>query len=116
MLLQKQNLTALSASLVLLLTSQLSFAEQKVCVSNDTLPRHCNAGDIVVVRPAKIALVCDFNQQIIKLKPSAKTTEYLCVYTGNILKVKHNPNPPPPQRKAYPQKKKKKKSKMPFFN
>lgn len=103
----------LSAAIALLLSSPIALAEQKVCVSNHSLPKHCTAGDIIVVRPAKVALVCDFDKQIIELKPSEKSTEFLCVYTGRILNIKHGPKPPP-KRQAYPQKKKKKK--MPFFN
>jgi len=110
----KNNYTVLIAGFVLLLSSQFSYAEQKVCVSNHSLPKHCSAGDIIVVQPAKVALVCDFDKQIIELKPSAKSTEFLCVYSGNILKVKHGPKPPP-SRNPYTQPKKKKK-KMPFFN
>jgi|GEM_PF-2301699 len=113
MLINKKTLIKITGSLSLLITSQLTFAEQKVCVSNHSLPKHCQAGDIVVVRPAKVALVCDFDKQIIELRPSEKAIEFLCVYTGKVLPIKHGPKPPP-KRNSYKEKKKKK-SKIPFF-
>ncbi len=87
------------------------YAEQKVCVSNDTLPKHCKAGDIIVVRPKHVALVCDFNQQIVKLQPSKTAKEFLCRYTGKILSIQPNTSkPPPPPPMNYPPQKKKRKT------
>lgn len=73
----------------------LASAGQRVCLSNGTQPKHCKAGDILVVSPEQIATSCDFRQQIVKLKPSKTATEFLCTYTGNILKIRPNTSKPP---------------------
>jgi len=101
-------------SLTLLLgTSGTAYAEQQVCLSNDALPKHCNAGDIIVVRPKEVATTCDFTQQIVKLQPSKDAIEFLCRYTGKILKVKPNTSlPPQPVQPMYPQQPPKKRSWM----
>jgi len=93
-----------------------------VCLSNDTLPKHCTKGDILVVRPKEVATSCDFTQQIVKLKPSKDKVEFLCRYTGNILKIKPNTSRPPKPINMQPmppvQRNRKKSSfgSMPFFN
>lgn len=92
------------------LASSAAVAEQQVCVSNNTLPKHCKAGDIVVISPQHIALVCDFDKQIVKLRPSKSSKEFLCVYTGHILSIKPNTSKPPkPPVSNYPPPHRKKK-------
>jgi len=104
----------ISAGIICISASQIAIAntEQKVCLSNDTLPKHCKAGDIIVVRPKEVATSCDFNQQIVKLRPSKEATEFLCRYTGKILKIRPNTSRPPQQPaknfQRPPQKRKKK--------
>ncbi len=77
--------------------SALATTEQKVCLSNDAQPKHCKAGDIIVVRPKEVATSCDFKQQIVRLKPSKDAIEFLCSYTGTILKIRPNTSKPPQQ-------------------
>lgn len=102
----------ISAGIISIAASQIALAnsQQHVCLSNDALPKHCKAGDIIVVRPKEVATSCDFSQQIIKLKPSKESIEFLCRYTGTILKIRPNTSKPaqpprnnyqqrPPQRK-----------------
>ncbi|MFK5892601.1 MAG: hypothetical protein QM504_05225 [Pseudomonadota bacterium] len=103
----------ISAGIISIAASQFAVAnsDQRVCLSNDALPKHCKAGDIIVVRPKEVATSCDFSQQIIKLKPSKESIEFLCRYTGRILKIRPNTSKPvqqqpprnnyqrPPQRK-----------------
>lgn len=93
----KKTAQLISTGLITLAISQTGFAatsEQKVCLSNDSQPKHCKAGDIIVVRPKEVATSCDFSQQIIKLKPSKDSIEFLCSYTGKILKIRPNTTKP----------------------
>ncbi len=95
----------ISTGIISLAVSQLAVAksDQRVCLSNDALPKHCKAGDIIVVRPKEVATTCDFNQQIIRLKPSKESVEFLCSYTGKILKIRPNTSKPPqPPINNYP--------------
>ena len=88
----------ISAAIMAIASSHaVASSEQRVCLSNDTLPKHCKAGDIIVVRPKEVATSCDFSQQIIKLKPSKESIEFLCRYTGKILKIRPNTSRPPQQ-------------------
>ena len=107
----------ISAGILSIAISQTGFAataEKKVCLSNDSQPKHCKAGDIIVVRPKEVATSCDFSQQIVRLKPSKDDIEFLCRYTGKILKIRPNttrpvqqPRPmnnqpmPPPRKKRF---------------
>lgn len=94
----------------LLLISGSSFAEY-FCISDQGKPKHCNEGDILLVKPTMVPRVCDFNQQILRMPKAEKTADYLCRYTGKILSVKElinrTPEPsqknstrPPPKRKS----------------
>ncbi|MFK5983959.1 MAG: hypothetical protein QM479_00850 [Pseudomonadota bacterium] len=97
--------TGISAGIFSIAISHTAFAnaEQRVCLSNDTQPKHCRAGDIIVISPQEIATSCDFKQQIVKLKPSKTSIEFLCTYTGRILKIRPNTSKPPQQlRNPYP--------------
>jgi hypothetical protein len=90
----------ISAGVICIAASQTAAAnsEQRVCLSNDTLPKHCKTGDIIVVRPKEVATSCDFSQQIIKLRPSKESIEFLCRYTGKILKIRPNTSKKPVQQ------------------
>jgi hypothetical protein len=114
MRIMKKATGLISAGIICISSSQIAVANpaQQVCLSNDTLPKHCNAGDIIVVRPKEVATSCDFSQQIVKLRPSKESTEFLCRYTGKILKIRPNTSKPPQQQpmnnfQRPPQKKKK---------
>ncbi|MBF0264384.1 MAG: hypothetical protein HQL46_03870 [Gammaproteobacteria bacterium] len=98
----KNNLLLLS---MVLISSNLyaSKDDPVVCLSNDTTPKHCKAGDILVVRPKEVATSCDFTQQIVRLKPAKNKVEFLCRYTGKVLKIKPNINRPAKPMSAPPQ-------------
>lgn len=104
------------------ITSFASDVDPVVCLSNDALPKHCKEGDILVVRPKEVATSCDFTQEIVRLKPAKDKVEFLCRYTGNILKIKPNTSRPPKQMAPQPlppiQRNRRKSSfgSMPFFN
>lgn len=111
---------------VLLLISSSSFADEYFCISSQGKPKHCNKGDIVLVKPTMVPRVCDFDAEILRMPKSETQAEYLCRYTGTILAVKelisrkpppasqnNNTRPPPQQRQ---QKKNKMFDNMPFFN
>ncbi len=87
---------------ILVSQANIANAEQRVCLSNKTQPKHCKAGDIIVVSPQHIATSCDFSKQIIKLKPSKTSIEFLCSYTGTNLKIRPNTSKPPQQQQRQP--------------
>ncbi len=96
-----------------LLLANNSFAEY-FCIADHGKPKHCEQGDIVLVKPTMMPRVCDFDAQIIRMPKAENKAEYLCRYTGTILTVKElvsrrppavNPNPnqrtqPPPKKKS----------------
>ncbi|MCW8930462.1 MAG: hypothetical protein OQL19_09520 [Gammaproteobacteria bacterium] len=93
---------------VLLMLSNNSFAEY-FCISDQGKPKHCEQGDIILVKPTLVPRVCDFDAQILRMPKTDKTAEYLCRYTGNILAIKELKSrrdnqmkpiiPPPPKKK-----------------
>ena len=103
----------------LLSVSNIGFAEEYFCISDHEKPKHCNAGDIVLVKPTMMPRVCDFNAQILRMPKNEKSAEYLCRYTGTILAVKElqkRKAAPKPMRPMPPPKKEKKMfDSMPFF-
>ena len=106
----------------LLIVSNNSFAEY-FCISDQGKPKHCELGDIILVKPTLVPRVCDFDAQILRMPKTDKIAEYLCRYTGTILAIKElkSRRPPPPKqtKNMHPQKKKKNNNKMfnnmPFF-
>ena len=103
----------------LLILSSNSFAEEYFCISDREKPKHCNEGDIILVKPTMMPRVCDFNQQILRMPKKENSAEYVCRYTGKILSVKELKRPQiPAQNSAYPPPRKEKKKgfgNMPFF-
>ncbi len=102
----------------LLILSNSSFAQEYFCISNHEKPKHCNEGDIVLVKPTMMPRVCDFNKQILRMPKSEKSAEYVCRYTGSILSVKELKRPNiPAQNTTFPPPRKEKKGfgSMPFF-
>jgi len=103
-----------------LLLANNSFAEY-FCVSNHSKPKHCEQGDIVLVKPTMMPRVCDFDAQIKRMPKPENKAEYLCRYTGTILTVKElvSRRPPvnPNQKRQAPPKKKSNNpfDSMPFF-
>jgi hypothetical protein len=85
----------------LLLISNSSFASE-FCLSENTQPTHCKAGDIILIGPRNVPLTCDFSKQIIQMSKKEKTPEYICTYTGKILKIKKGPVKAPPPRTNNP--------------
>ncbi len=93
----------------LLIISSNSFAEY-FCISDQGKPKHCELGDIILVKPTLVPRVCDFDAQILRMPKTDKTAEYLCRYTGTILAIKelksrrppvnqnNNMRPPPPKK------------------
>ncbi|MCU7800679.1 MAG: hypothetical protein KZQ70_11160 [gamma proteobacterium symbiont of Lucinoma myriamae] len=117
------KLTSIFLAGMFLAISNSSFAEY-FCISDQGKPKHCDQGDIVLVKPTLVPRVCDFDAEILRMPKTDKTAEYLCRYTGTILAVKelqsrrstlnqNNGIRPPPKKK------KKKNNKMfdsmPFF-
>jgi len=99
----------LSIAVCSLLISQMSAAEY-FCISDQGKPKHCEKGDIILVKPTLMPRVCDFDAQILRMPKNAKTAEYLCRYTGVILDIKElqsrrktmnqkKPAPPPPAKR-----------------
>ncbi len=103
----------------LLSVSNTGFAEEYFCISNHEKPKHCNTGDIVLVKPTMMPRVCDFNAQILRMPKNETTAEYLCRYTGTILSVKelNKRKTAPAQARQMPPPRKEKKmfDSMPFF-
>lgn len=107
----------------LLIISNNSFAEY-FCISDQGKPKHCDQGDIVLVKPTLVPRVCDFDAQILRMPKTDKTAEYLCRYTGTILAIKElksrrQPMQPnngmPPNGMPPPKKNNKMFGNMPFF-
>lgn len=76
---------------VLLLLTSISYAsafETYFCISDQGKPKHCNEGDIIMVKPTMVPRVCDFKQQILRMPKGENVADYLCRYTGKILAVK----------------------------
>lgn len=99
-----------------------SFAEEYFCISTQGKPKHCNQGDILLVKPTMVPRVCDFERQILRMPKNEKAAEYLCRYTGTILGVKELksrtpvvPNQPNNMRQPPPRKNNKMFDNMPFF-
>ncbi len=91
-----KKINGLIAGSLLLMTSN-SFAEQ-FCLSEGTKPIHCKAGDIILVGPKEVPLSCDFSKQILQMSKNEKSSDYVCTYTGKILKIQKAPpkaGPPP---------------------
>lgn len=106
---------------VILLISGNSFAENYFCISDQGKPKHCNEGDILMVKPTMVPRVCDFSQQILRMPKGEGTADYLCRYTGTIMGVKelksrvHKPNPAQMPNNRTEPRKNKMLDKMPFF-
>lgn len=103
----------------LLLISNNSFAEY-FCISDQSKPKHCEQGDIILIKPTMVPRVCDFDAEILRMPKSEKTAEYLCRYTGEILAVKELKNRRRPAAKPMdmappPKKDNKMFGNMPFF-
>jgi len=103
----------------LLVLSNNSFSEY-FCISDQGKPRHCDEGDIVLVKPTMMPRVCDFEAQIVRMPKAESKAEYLCRYTGNILDIKElKSRRQPPQNKMNmrqpPKKNNKMFNSMPFF-
>ena len=92
-----------------LVISNNSFAEY-FCISDQSKPKHCDQGDIILVKPTLVPRVCDFDAEILRMPKTDKVAEYLCRYTGTILAVKelksrrspvnqNNKMSPPPKKK-----------------
>ncbi len=103
---------------ILLLLSGNGFA-QYFCISDQGKPHHCEAGDIILIKPTMMPRVCDFNKQIKRMPKSENRAEYLCSYTGTILSVKELKSRihPAPLNAVRPPPKKSNKmfNNMPFF-
>lgn len=91
--------------------SSAEFDEDYFCISDQGKPKHCNEGDIILVKPTMVPRVCDFEAQILRMPKAEKSADYLCRYTGIILGVKElksrkpvpkqsNGTRPPPKRKS----------------
>ncbi len=90
------------------------------CISDQGKPRHCAAGDIILIKPTMMPRVCDFSKQIKRMPKGEGKAEYLCSYTGTILAVKELKSrvvapPPAPAVMAPPKHSNKMFDKMPFF-
>jgi hypothetical protein len=81
------NKSKLPIAASLLLFSGNSFAEF-FCISDQGKPKHCDAGDIILVQPKMMPRVCDFEKQILRMPKQENKADYLCVYTGTIRAVK----------------------------
>ena len=102
----------------LLLLSHTGFAAEQFCLSSDSLPTHCKAGDIILVGPKNVPLACDFSKQILQMSRKEKTSEYVCTFTGKILKIKQGPAKaaPPPTNNPAPYAPPQKRNKSMFDN
>lgn len=102
----------------LLLLSSNSFA-QYFCISDQGKPSHCEAGDIILIKPTMMPRVCDFSKQIKRMPKKENRAEYLCSYTGTILKIKELKSrvqqPPVNTVRPPPKKNNKMFDNMPFF-
>jgi len=106
----------------LLVLSNTSFAEQYFCISDEGKPKHCNKGDIILIKPTMVPRVCDFDAEILRMPTGESQADYLCRYTGTIMSVKElksRNRPVPPQNKSMRPPEKRKNNKMfdsmPFF-
>ena len=110
----------------LLLISGNSFAiTEYFCIADQGKPKHCNEGDIIMVKPTMVPRVCDFSQQILRMPKAENQADYLCRYTGKILAVKELKSRSDQrvrsqmmnqqQQQQEPPKKNKMFDKMPFF-
>lgn len=105
---------------VFLSISNSSFAEF-FCISDQGKPKHCDQGDIILIKPTLVPRACDFDAEIIRMPKTDKTAEYLCRYTGTVLAIKElkSRRAPPPQNNGMRPPPKKKNNKMfdsmPFF-
>ena len=87
----------------LLLISNTGFAEESFCLSDNGPPTHCKAGDIILIGPKNVPLVCDFSKQIVQMSKKENVSEYVCSYTGIMRQVKKSPvKAAPPQRNNNP--------------
>ncbi len=113
------NITQVLLAAVLLLIANNSFAEY-FCISDQGKPKHCEKGDIVLIKPTLVPRVCDFDAQILRMPKTDKTAEYLCRYTGTILAIKELKSRRPPKinnnMRPPPKKNNKMFGNMPFFN
>lgn len=117
------KITSVLLAVTFLVISNSSFAEY-FCISDQGKPKHCDQGDIILIKPTLVPRVCDFDAEILRMPKTDKTAEYLCRYTGTILTVKelqirrstinkNNVNRPPPPKKK--NKNNKMFDSMPFF-
>jgi len=60
----------------LLILSNNSFAEF-FCISDQGKPRHCEQGDIILVKPTLVPRVCDFDAQILRMPKAENKADYL---------------------------------------
>ncbi len=81
-----KTITAILGSTLLLLSANSN--AQYFCISNQGKPHHCEAGDIILVKPTMMPRVCDFSKQIKRMPKAENKAEYLCSYTGTILAIK----------------------------
>ncbi len=102
---------------ILLIIANNSFAEY-FCISDQGKPKHCDLGDIILVKPTLVPRVCDFDAQILRMPKTDKTAEYLCRYTGTILAVKElkSRRPPPPAKQINNMRPPKKQNNNKMFN
>ena len=116
----KMKIISTMITATLLIVSNNSFAEY-FCISDQGKPKHCELGDIILVKPTLVPRVCDFDAQILRMPKTDKIAEYLCRYTGTILAVKElksRRSPPKQTNNIRPPKKKnnnKMFNNMPFF-
>ncbi len=116
----KMKTAHLFIATALLSLSNASFAEY-FCIADQGKPKHCEKGDIVLVKPTLVPRVCDFDAEILRMPKAKNTAEYLCRYTGNILDIKElkNRRPPAKQYNSMPTQPKRNNNKMfnsmPFF-
>lgn len=105
------------AATALLLISNNSFAEY-FCISDQGKPKHCEIGDIILVKPTLVPRVCDFDAEILRMPKMDKTAEYLCRYTGTILAIKElkSRRSPPPAKQTNNIRPPKKKNSNKMFN
>ncbi len=103
----------------LVFVSGNSFAENYFCISDQGKPKHCNEGDIIMVKPTMVPRVCDFTQQILRMPKGENQADYLCRYTGTIMAVKElksrTVTPPPKAITPPPKKNNTMFNNMPFF-
>ncbi len=115
------KIVSIAIATSLLMLANNSFAEY-FCISDQGKPKHCDKGDIVLVKPTLVPRVCDFDAQILRMPKGDKTADYLCRYTGTILAIKElkSRRPPINQNNGLRPPTHKKNNKifnnMPFFN